>query len=212
MAAKTVKKQAQTQEVDLDFELNIKTIEIPLIGTSSLIMHRFSQKGLKQIIEIGRAETEMKQGGKKKNISNPKEDYENSIHYFYDGKTYGFPADAFKKAMVNMAGRIFKNKMTEIRASFYVKSDEGSDGLIKIVGKPRMREDIVRVGTINKVASPRYRAEFPEWSAILKISYFADVLSEKDIAKMVAAAGIGNGIGEWRPEKGGHHGCWMIGS
>jgi hypothetical protein len=196
--------------VDVDVELNLKKITIPIIGTTSLIMHKFDKKGLNQIIESGKVDVEMKQGGKKKNIANPDEDYIDSIHFFSDGKTCGFPATAFKKAMVNMAGRIFKSKMTEARAAFYIEADDPETGLVKINGEHRMRTDMVRVGTINKVASPRYRAEFPKWSAVLNIRFFSDVISEKDIVKMLAAAGIGNGIGEWRPEKGGDRGMWEV--
>ena len=64
-----------------------------------------------------------------------------------------------------------------------------------------MREDMVRVGGINKVASPRYRAEFPSWSATITIQFLEDVISEAQLIGLLNTAGFTCGVGEWRPEK-----------
>ena len=84
---------------------------------------------------------------------------------------------------------------------FRVLADDPDTGLVEIVGDHRMREDMVRVGTMTKVASPRYRAEFPHWSANITIQFLADVISEEEIVGILNAAGFTCGVGEWRPEK-----------
>ena len=189
------------EEKKIIVTLNVKTVKIPIVGVSPLIVSRFDEKSKQQIEEIGKADTKLKQGGKKKNIVDPIEQYERSIYYFADGKTCGFPAVAFKAAMVTAAYRTYGRPQTVTRSAFHIIADDPATGLVKINGEHRMREDMVRVGTINKVASPRYRAEFPAWSAVLTVQFLEDTFSEEDIFGLVNAAGFSCGIGEWRPEK-----------
>lgn len=192
----------KTDEVkDIITELNLKTITFGIEGISPLIVSRFDEKSKQQIEEIGKVEQGLKQGGKKKKIADPQEQYEKSIYYLSDGKTCGFPAVAFKAAMVTAAYRTYKMPMTTTRSAFHVLADDPATGLVRITGEHRMREDMVRVGGIQKVASPRYRAEFPVWGATLTIQFLADVISEKQIIGLANAAGFTCGVGEWRPEK-----------
>lgn len=194
--------KAKNEETkDIRVSLNIKQIKVRIVGVAPLIVSRFDEKSKQQIEESGKAEKGLKQGGKKKNIADPQEQYEKSIYYFADGKTYGFPAVAFKAAMVTAAYRTYGRPQTTTRSAFHIIADDQATGLVKLEGKPQMREDMVRVGGIQKVASPRYRAEFPVWSATLTINFLADVISEEDIVGLANAAGFTCGVGEWRPEK-----------
>jgi len=196
----SVKKTKESEAKDIVVNLNLETITFDIEGIAPLIVSRFDEKAKQQIAEIGEIEKGLKQGGKKKNISDPEDQYQKSIYYLADGKTTGFPAVAFKAAMVTAAYRTYGRPQTTTRSSFHVLADDES-GNIEIRGKHRMREDMVRVGTINKVASPRYRAEFPAWGATLRIQYIADVISAKEIIGLANAAGFTCGVGEWRPEK-----------
>lgn len=194
----------ENEAVDVIADLNLETITFNIEGIAPLIVSRFDEKSKQQIAEIGEVEQGLKQGGKKKNIANPEEQYKNSIYYFDDEKTCGFPAVAFKAAMVTAAYRTYKRPQTETRSAFHVLAEGYSKtgtGLIKINGQHRMREDMVRVGGMNKVASPRYRAEFPVWTATLTIQYLANVISAKEIITLANTAGFTCGVGEWRPEK-----------
>lgn len=189
--------------------ISIAEISIPIVGTSPLIVSRFDEKSKQQIEESGKIG--LKQGGKKKNIISPEEQYEKSIYYLSDGKRYGFPAVAFKAAMVSTAYRIYGRNMPSARSAFHVVADDLGTGLVEIKGEPRMREDMVRVGP-QKVASPRYRAEFTEWKAVLHIEYVEGVITKEEIATLIQAAGFTCGVGEWRPEKSnsGSFGCFTI--
>jgi len=201
----------QATEKDITVSLNLKTISIPIEGISPLIVSNFSKKSERQIKEAGLA-AGLKQGGKKKNICDPQEDYENSLYYFADGKTCGLPARSFKCAMVTAGYRAYGKKMTITRSSFHVIADDPATQLVKINGEHRMREDMVRVGTVNKVASPRYRAEFPVWSAVITIKFLADVITETELVGLLNAAGFTCGVGEWRPEKSasGSYGMFRV--
>lgn len=195
------KKTKEEEVKKISVSLNLKTITVPIEGVSPLIMSRFDEKSKQQIEEIGKAEKGLKQGGKKKNIIDPVEQYEKSIYYLSDGKTCGFPAVAFKAAMVRAAQVVYGRVMTTTKMMFRVIADDIETGLVAINGEHRIREDMVRVGTINKVAAPRYRAEFPHWSAAITIQFLADVITEEEIIGILNAAGFTCGVGEWRPEK-----------
>lgn len=208
-----IKKTTEVKDID-QVTLRVRSLTIPIVGETSLIVSEFGRKSLEQIKEIGEARKGTKQGGKKKNIANPEEDYLNSLYYFTDCKRTGFPAVGFKLAMVKAGYQVFKWPQTTLKAAIHVVGDGNSlangEDLVEIHGEHRMREDMVRVGTINKVASPRYRAEYPEWSAVLKIQFLENVISEEAIYSILQAAGFANGVGEWRPERSGVHGKFSI--
>lgn len=174
-------------------EFQIKEVKIPIVGISPLIVHKWSEKAMKQIQD--------KQGGKAKNkkhdIRVPEDDYEQAKHQSPKGWD-GFPAAGFKAAMIRgakMIGMVMKDTQT----SFFIKADCEETQLVRIEGEPRLRTDMVRVGMGS--ADVRYRPEYPEWKAILTIEYNEGVISLDQIFQLVKAAGYGCGIGEMRPEK-----------
>ena len=167
--------------------IKLETVKVPIIGLSPLIVHNWSVKAKRQMLE--------KQMGKnapkaKKEPKDPEADYKSSLYLTSDGKA-GFPASAFKAAIVG-ACRLFDGlPMTLAKTAIRVNGD-----VLPIEGKHRMREDMVRLD--KGAADLRYRAEFPTWSVTLSITYASNILKTEDILSLVNAAGMG-GVGEWRP-------------
>lgn len=194
------KKKETTVEVpSQEVTLKLKVVRIPIRSCAPLIVNRFDDKTKREIAES--APGKLKQGKGKKAVETPEEQYENSIYYLSDGSRTGFPAVGFKDAMVRVGKELFGMPMVSLRGYFHVLPDDPGTGLVEIHGEHRMREDMVRVGGINKVASPRYRACYNDWSAVVTIRYIADVISETQLFGLLNAAGFSCGIGEWRPEK-----------
>lgn len=190
-------KKIETEQKEIKVSLELNTISVPIKGIAPLIMYRFDEKSGEEMAD--NAPGRVKQ--KNRVVLTPEEQYKRSIYYFADGKTCGMPAVSFKAAMVRAAQVVYDMQMIKTRTLFRVIADDPETGLVKINGKHRLRQDIVRIGNINKVASPRYRAEFPDWSAVLTIQYVAGAFSEEQIVAIVNAAGFSCGVGEWRPEK-----------
>jgi hypothetical protein len=71
-----------------------------------------------------------------------------------------------------------------------------------------MREDVVRLGISG--TDLRYRPEFAEWSAELEVIYIKSSLTQDSVLSLIDAGGMGVGVGEWRPEKKGDFGTFMI--
>ena len=70
-----------------------------------------------------------------------------------------------------------------------------------------MREDMVRVGM--GTADIRYRAEYTNWQAVLRVQFMPNIIDLGSIVALIDAGGS-NGVGEWRPEKNGSFGTYQV--
>lgn len=184
--------------------IGTETINVPIIGTAPLIVHRWSEKAKQQMLDA--------QQGKRavKRIRDPQEDYESSLYRTDTG--FGFPLLAFKQATVG-AARFFDKSVTMklVQQAIFmtgVPSLDRSELLTPITGEPKMREDTVRVGVGG--TDLRYRGEFLDWSAVLTITYVTSTLSRDSVLSLVDAGGQFVGVGEWRPDRKGQNGTYTI--
>ena len=178
--------------------INVKRVVLELEGDTALIVHAWSEKAKREMLE-----KQMKKAKPAKEAKDPEADYQQAFYRMADGKP-GFPTIAFKAAAVSAGGRFSDGlKMTELRGSFYIEGE-----MVEIIGKPRMREDMVRVGM--GTADIRYRPEFPQWGVKLPIKYNADKISIDQLVNIFNLAGFGVGVGEWRPERDGQYGMFHV--
>lgn len=178
--------------------LQVQRVQMLLIGDSPLIVHAWSEKAKRQMLD-----KQMKKARQAKEAKDPEADYEACFYRFPDGR-YGFPAIGLKAAMIS-ACRFADMKMTVARGAFHIDAE-----LLEVVGTPRPREDMVRVGM--GVADIRYRPEFPQWRIPLELRFNSSVISAEQLANLLNVAGFGVGIGEWRPEKNGSYGRFHVAS
>lgn len=185
--------------------LDIRTIEIKIVGEMSLIMNKWSQKAITQMQDKHAKAAK----SKVREARVPEQEFVDATYTRADG-TYGFPAVAFKNAAVTACTSL-KGYLTQTQArqAFHVESHDG-DALVQIEGDPPvMRTDSVTVGM--GAADLRYRPEFKNWSARLRIRYNAGVLSASQIVNLINLAGFAVGVGEWRPERNGINGTFRVG-
>ena len=201
--------------------IEIKKVTVRVVGDTPLIMHAWSEKAKRMMLEaqMGIAK------GKKKEVKNPADDFIRSMYWLTpmpedgtmesfeeaiaNGARFGFPVTAFKQAAISAAYRMgwAKDKMS-MRGAFYIDSDE--NGMIEIHSDtPEMREDMVKGGI--GTADIRYRGEFKNWYADLTISYNANgQYSLENIVNIINAGGYVCGVGEWRPERDGQNGMFHV--
>lgn len=192
----TIKAQAsKVQTVELK-PMDIKTIELNLVGDSPLISHAWSEKAKKQMLD-----KQMKKAKVVREAKDPEQDYKDSLYTHPDGG-YGFPTVAFKSAAVSAANHV-ELKKTDMRAAFHIDGE-----LAKITGEPEMREDMVRIGM--GTADLRYRGEFKKWSVKLRVKFNASVISAEQIVNLFNTGGFGCGVGEWRPQRNGSFGRFHV--
>lgn len=190
--------------------LAIQTIEIPIVGDSPLIVHKFSEKAKKQMLD-----KQMKKASAGKEPKDPWRDFVESM-YWLDGMPddpteedvikgrFGFPAVGFKAAAVTACTSIGSITKVAARQAFHVEGE-----FIVIEGvPPSMREDIARVGM--GTADLRYRGEFSPWRATLTVKFNANLMSAEQVVNLFETAGFAVGVGEWRPERDGPYGRFHV--
>jgi len=195
-------------------KLDIRLMEVTIIGDMPLLVHRWSEKAKKEMLD-----KQMKRAKPAREAKDPKADFEASLYRLADGG-YGFPSVGVKAAAVTACTSVAGITKVAARQAFHIIGEdvdiegafEGSvsrQNLLRINGgEPRMREDLVRVGM--GTADLRYRGEFVDWFARILVRYNANVLSESQILNIINTAGFGVGVGEWRPERDGSHGMFHV--
>lgn len=180
-------------------DLDKRIIRIRIVGDSALIVHRWSEKAKRLMLE-----KQMGIASAGREHKDPEQDYMDSIYYCINAKP-GFPTIAFKNAAVTACTSLGKS-VTKVaaRQAFHVLGE-----MAEITGSHRRREDMVRVGM--GTADIRFRAEFPEWEVQLDIQYNARVLSAEQVINLFNTAGFAVGVGEWRPERDGSFGRFHVG-
>lgn len=194
-------------------KLDIRLMEITIIGDSPLIVHAWSEKAKREMLD-----KQLKKAKGAKAAKDPKADFEASLYRLGDG--YGFPSVGFKSAAVTAGTSVAGLTKIAARQAFHILGEDidvdgAFDGtkarhnLVRIHGgEPQMREDMVRVGM--GTADIRYRGEFTDWWAKLLVRYNANVLSESQILNLLNVAGFAVGVGEWRPERDGSSGMFHV--
>lgn len=202
--------------------INIVTTTVRIAGDTPLIMHRWSEKAKRMILEKQMKKTK----SSAKEAKNPIEDFIESIYWMEgkpseyteeafdeacrNGARFGFPVTAIKQATISSAYRNGITKdMASLRGAFFI-AGEGSELIAEVKGcVPTMREDMVRVGM--GVADIRFRGEFASWYMDLQVSYNANGAYTLDqIINLINVGGFSCGIGEWRPEKDGNYGMYHV--
>jgi hypothetical protein len=189
-------------------QIDAEILEVPILGTSPLLVHRFSEKSKLQMLDNMQGRKSPKQP------KDPQAEYEAA---FYKTKEddkgnvrYGIPVIAFKAATIG-AARFYQGvTMVALRQFLFFRGELGVDGqqLAIIDGTPHMREDVVRVG--NGGTDLRYRPEFTQWSTTITVIYVKSALTQTSVLSLIDAGGMGVGVGEWRPEKHGDMGTYRV--
>lgn len=195
-------------------ELKIGLMEVTLIGDSPLIVHAWSTKAKRQMLD---KQTKAAKGAKE--AKDPRADFNASMYRLSDGG-HGFPSVAFKTCAVTAATSVAGITKIAARQAFYVAGEDADvkgafDGSVSRVnliriegGEPQVREDLVRVGM--GTADLRYRAEYVDWHASILVKYNQNVLSESQILNLLNTGGFAVGVGEWRPERDGDYGRFHV--
>ena len=207
--------------------LEEKTVKVRIVGLTPLIVHSWSEKAKKEMLDKQMKVTVTKSRAAK----DPFDDFVQSL-YWLEGKPEESTPEAFQKAIENGARFGFKvgavkmaansaayragwvKNMMSLRGSYFLDAGDGEFFEIKdaTTGKPCvpvMREDNVKIA--GGTADLRYRGEFDNWMAEFNLSYNANgEFSLEQLLNCINYGGYSVGIGEWRPEKDGEFGRYRI--
>lgn len=200
------KGKSDVQEITIE---GIKTESTPayLVGMTPLIYNAMSEKA-RQVLLVG---------GTKKNAAekaaslkhDPLEEYRNSVYRTRaeEATRLNFPTGAIKKAIASAALDLPGANKSQIGRLVWIQGDR-----VPVYGVPQIFCSIVRSAGMDKTPDVRTRAILPRWCMALdSITYVRPNLTAKTVLSLLAAAGLLNGIGDWRQQKGsGSYGQFRV--
>lgn len=201
--AEVVPKKEMEKKITLP-AMKLKTVRITLLGTSPLLVHKFSEKAKKEM-----EEKQQQRAVQKKQPRNPEEEYLASMYAMSKKGQYGIPTSGIKNCAVSACRFVDGIPMTIARGAFHVLEDENGLTLIKSPG-PVMDERTVRIGGFKKIAMMRYRGRFDKWEVSFPVTYNTSVLGAEQILHLFEVAGFSVGLCEHRPEKNGSNGRFQV--
>lgn len=207
MATKKVAEETRSMDIP---KMQIEEFYLKLVGDSPLIVHAWSEKAKKMMLD-----KQMKKATSGREAKDPFMDFCDSLYWLTERPKnptmedvkkakFGFPVIAFKAAAVDSGYQqgVLPVKTTA-RGAFHIIGE-----FAEIEGTPEMREDMVRIGM--GTADIRYRGEFKNWSTVLCVRYNKNAMSAEQIINLFNIAGFACGVGEWRPSKDGSYGTFHV--
>ncbi len=141
----------------------------------------------------------------------PLEEYRESVYRRDDdnGLTrLTFPAVAFKSAAVGAIRHIPNSgtNMTAMRQLMWVLGDR-----VDVYGVPQLHMAVTKQAGMTGAPDMRTRAILPEWCCCVTLRFVMPILNETTLARLLDAAGLVIGVGDFRQEKGkGNYGQFQI--
>jgi hypothetical protein len=174
---------------------------VEIEGIAPLIQNRFSQKALEQMLR--------KQVGlsTEREAKKPREVLE-AAKILNTAGAICLPPTAVKNAMITAAItqiKEFAKSKKQLRTQLFI--DGGSIPITYEREEPRM--DIVRLAGASRTPDIRFRPSFHGWKAQF-IVVFPEQLKVQTVLDLIERGGK-VGLGEWRPEKGGDFGTFVLG-
>jgi len=182
--------------------VQIKDFNLELEGTTSLLIHKFSDAAKRDMVNKQTGKT------KEKKLRDIKQEVKDSIYYLSDGNV-GFPASGFKKAIVEVAPYMDTMDKKKVKGSMYVIGTENDLVPIKFK-KQVVNEATVKLSGRGNVTMVRYRPEFQKWKCSLNIKYNASQITPDQIVNLTNLAGFHIGVGDWRPQCSGTYGMFRV--
>lgn len=199
------KKKNEAQEINV-VKVDRGQVNFCILGRTPIILNRMSQKAMKELLFPAK-KTRASRALNLKHI--PFEEYNDSPYKSAgdDSPTLiEHLASSFKASMRGAALDIDGVAKSEIGRLTWVEGDR-----VSIYGVPQMFMSIVRQAGINKTPDVRTRAIIPEWACYLTVYYVKPKLNATAVTNLLIAAGLTQGVGDWRNEKGsGSYGAFDI--
>lgn len=181
-------------------KITLQKMTVTIVGVTGLITHKFGDRAMGKI-----EDKQQKKAKVGKEARDPEADFKDALYVIDEKKQiYGFPATGVKKCLVNAGGRFADEQMTVLRGVINILGD-----LLEIkAAPPVMRKDKVRLST--GVADISYRPMFFPWEIEVPVVFNATMIRDSQVLNLFQIAGFAIGLGDWRPEKNGTFGQFVI--
>jgi hypothetical protein len=196
---------AKNEKVEKSVELNIPDFHVEeakffLRSTTPLIYNAVAEKAWRELLLPSGRKTAADRAKSLKH--DPMTEYRNAVYCHDDRKKtptrLAFLASAFKQAMAQAALDLPGTRKAEIGRLCWPKTT-----WVNIWGVPRLFMSIVRSSDMARTPDVRTRAVVDDWCTEITICYMRPKLAIHSINKLMGAAGLTIGVGDWRQGKGG---------
>jgi hypothetical protein len=207
MTMKATKKTTTTVEM-VPVQIRTGKAEFYLLGRTAFIFNAMSMKSKASLLwPSGRMTTAEKATSLK---HNPPQEYRDSVYARRVGEVgptrLQIPTTMPKAAVAQVAKRVPGSTTAEIQQMLWM---EGS--MVDLYGVPQIFMSVVRSAGIDRVPDIRTRAIVPEWCCRIIVQYVQPQLTFDAITRLLYAAGVMNGLGDFRQQKGaGNYGQFEV--
>lgn len=200
--------KAKSKEIDISvITVNREKITCVLRGTSPFIANAMSAKVAGELLLPSPPKNKAQKQSTLKH--NPLQEFRDAMYYSRDLTSptrVVMKANAVKGAIMGAALDLPGVAKTQIGRLCEVIGDE-----IPIYGIPELHMSVVRCANANRTPDVRTRAIFPHWASIVTLQFTTPIIKQESILNLLGAAGMTQGIGDWRTGKGaGNYGSFEI--
>jgi hypothetical protein len=168
-----------------------------VVGESPLIHHRLSEQVIHELIWPSPPKNRNERATTMKHI--PLQEFRDSFHTMPPEAptVIGLPSAAFKAALASAAIDAGGATKAEVGRLTWIPGHR-----IAVYGIPEVFMTTVRQSGMVGAPDVRTRAIMTKWAAVVPISFAVPNLTEQVVAKLFAIAGMIQGVGDFRPQKG----------
>lgn len=197
--------KAKQTAVETIEAIETRRVVIKVVGTSPLIMHRFSFKARQELLNPSPKKNASERATTLKH--NPLEEYRECFYRNRNAKSpalFHLPKGTVHGALASAALDIPGATRASIERLTQVI------GHIDLFGVPKLFMSMVRSSDIAKTPDVRTRPIFERWACKVEIEYKTNPLTDNQVLNLLSAAGFLIGIGDWRRQKGGEYGAFRV--
>ena len=188
-----------TKEATIDVqEMSTNKVEFCILGRTPIILNRMSEKAKYELLFPKGRKTSAQKATSLKH--NPYQEYRDSPYTIPDDAAptlIAHLATSFKAAIRGAGVDVPGATKAQLGRLMWVEGER-----IPLYGEPRLFMAITRSADMNKTPDVRTRAIIPRWACKLSVSFVTPQLNAKTVGNLLAAGGLTQGVGDWRPEKG----------
>ena len=202
-------KAAKQQGAEIIIErLSVGEAQVWIKGQTPLIYNAMSEKVKQGMLIGGQRKTAAEKASSLRQY--PIEEFRDSVYKRSgDGPTrLVFPAVAFKRGAVDVIRHIPNSgtSMVAMKQLMWVVNDT-----VDIYGVPLLYMAVVKQAGLTGAPQMRTRAILPDWCCCVTVRYSIPMLTETTVARLLEAAGLLIGIGDFRQQKGaGNYGQFAL--
>lgn len=197
--------KAKSTAVETIEAINTRRIIIKIVGTSPLIMHRFSFKARQELLSPSPKKNTAERASTLKH--NPPVEFRECLYRNRDPKApalFHLPNGTIHGSLASAALDIPGATKASIERLTRVI------GNVDLFGVPKLFMAMVRSSDMARTPDVRTRPIFEKWACSVEIEYKTDPLTDNQILNLLSAAGFLVGVGDWRRQKGGDFGAYRV--